>query len=72
MLCTPAMASGLTDHQWSLFELLSYKVVPPPLPIPKRRGRPPTKPLLDPSRSKPQSERPRVRLHKGVLCSTTV
>jgi hypothetical protein len=22
--CTPAMASGLTDHQWSLFELLSY------------------------------------------------
>ncbi len=70
--CTPAMASGLTDHQWSLFELLSYKVAPPPLPIPKRRGRPRTNPLLDPSRSKPKSERPRVRLHKGELCSTTV
>ncbi len=26
MSCTPAMASGLTDHIWSIFELLSYKV----------------------------------------------
>ncbi len=60
MPCTPAMASGLTDHQWSIFELLSYKVAPPPLPIPKRRGRSPTKPLLDPSRPKLTSERPRV------------
>jgi hypothetical protein len=40
MLCTPAMASGLTDHQWSIFELLSYKVAPPALLIPKRRGLP--------------------------------
>jgi len=71
MPCTPAMASGLTDHQWSIFELLSYKVAPPPLPIPKRRGRSPTKPLLDPSRPKLTSERPRVRLRKGALCSTT-
>lgn len=69
--CTPAMASGLTDHQWSIFELLSYKVAPPPLSIPKRRGRPPTKPLLDLSRPKLTSERPRVRLCKGALCSTT-
>src|SRR6266487_4566479 len=67
MPCTPAMASGLTDHQWSIFELLSYKVAPPPLPIPKRRGRSPTKPLLDPSRPKLTSERPRVRLRKGAL-----
>ncbi len=37
---TPAMATGLTDHIWSLFELLSYKMAPPPLPIPKKRGRP--------------------------------
>jgi IS1 family transposase len=37
---TPAMATGLTDHVWSIFELLYYKVTPPPLPIPKRRGRP--------------------------------
>jgi IS1 family transposase len=67
--CTPAMASGVTDHQWSLFELLSYKVAPPPLPISKRRGRHRTKPSLDPST--PQSQRACVRLRKGVLCSTT-
>jgi transposase-like protein/IS1 family transposase len=71
MPCTPAMASGLTDHQWSLFELLSYKVVPSPLPLPKRRGRPRTKPLLDPSRPNPKSQKARVRLRKGALCSTT-
>jgi IS1 family transposase len=67
MLCTPAMASGLTDHIWSVFELLSYKVAPPPLPIPKQRGRPPTKPLPDPTRPK----RPRGRPRKVPLCSTT-
>src|SRR5207248_658282 len=26
--CTPAMASGLTDHVWSIGELLRYKVTP--------------------------------------------
>ena len=46
---TPAMASGLTDHLWSLSELLTYKVAPPPWVEPKRRGRPRTRPLLDPS-----------------------
>lgn len=40
MSYTPAMATELTDHVWSFFELLCYKVAPPPLPIPKRRGRP--------------------------------
>jgi len=38
---TPAMAAGLTDHRWTMDELLHYQV---PLPIwvpPKRRGRPP-------------------------------
>ena len=29
--CTPAMAAGLTDHVWSIAELLSYRVAPPPL-----------------------------------------
>ena len=43
--CTPAMASGLTDHVWSVKELLTYKVAPPPLPIPKKKGRPRTKSL---------------------------
>ena len=71
MPCTPAMASGLTDHQWSLFELLSYKVAPPPLLIPKRRGRTPTKSLLDSNKAKSKSQKGRVRLRKGALCSTT-
>jgi len=71
MPCTPAMASGLTDHQWSLFELLSYKVAPPPFLIPKRRCRPPTKSLLDSSKAKSKSQKGRVRLRKGALCSTT-
>lgn len=38
---TPAMASGLTDHCWTVAELLAYKV-PPPRWTPKMpRGRPP-------------------------------
>ncbi len=35
---TPAQAAGLTDHCWSLYELLSFSVPPAP---PKRRGRRP-------------------------------
>ncbi len=35
---TPAQAAGLTDHRWSLHELLSFPVPPTP---PKRRGRRP-------------------------------
>jgi hypothetical protein len=67
-LCTPAMAAGLTDHIWSVAELLRYKVAPPAWTPPKRRGRPrkPSEPI------NPSCERPRVRLRKGVLCSTTV
>jgi transposase-like protein len=38
---TPALAAGLTDHRWSMLELLTFKVPPPPLVPPKRRGRPP-------------------------------
>lgn len=37
---TPAMAAGLTDHQWSLAELFGFRVPPPPWTPPKRRGRP--------------------------------
>ena len=33
---TPAMASGLTDHLWSMQELLSYRVASAPFPLPKR------------------------------------
>jgi len=66
--CTPAMAAGLTDHVWSLIELLKYRVTPPPWIPPKKRGRPKskTKPI------KTTAPRQRVRLRKGVLCSTTV
>lgn len=37
---TPAMASRLTDHVWSIYELLAFKVAPPPFVPPKRRRRP--------------------------------
>jgi len=35
---TPAQAAGLTDHRWTVHQLLTYPV---PLPVVKRRGRPP-------------------------------
>ena len=38
---TPAMAAGLTDHRWTMQELLSHRVPPPLWVAPKRRGRPP-------------------------------
>src|ERR671915_2219727 len=38
---TPAMAAGLTDHRWTLRELLLLKVPRPPWVASKRRGRPP-------------------------------
>jgi transposase-like protein len=65
---TPAMASGLTDHLWSLYELLRYKVAPPLWVEPKRRGRPRTRPLPDPSLPK----RPRGRPRKVPLSTFTV
>lgn len=37
---TPAMATGITDHAWSVRELLSCHVPPPRWIPPKRRGRP--------------------------------
>jgi transposase-like protein len=36
---TPAMAAGLTDHRWSVAELLAYRVPPPRWQPLKRRGR---------------------------------
>lgn len=44
---TPAMAAGLTDHPWSIFELLTFKVAPPPYVAPKRRGRKPKQVFLE-------------------------
>ena len=37
---TPAIAAGITDHLWTVAELLSFRVPPPPWRPPKRRGRP--------------------------------
>src|SRR5438552_2671505 len=56
---TPGMAAGLTDHCWSVWELLHYQVPPPPWEPPRRRGR--------------QPRRPRVirwvlRPHRVILC----
>src|SRR5919197_982869 len=38
---TPAMTAGLTDHRWTLRELLLLKVPLPPWVASKRRGHPP-------------------------------
>ena len=37
---TPAMAAGITDHCWTVRELLSFPVPPPRWTPPKQRGRP--------------------------------
>jgi len=37
---TPAMAAGITDHCWTVQELLSFHVPPPRWTPPSRRGRP--------------------------------
>ena len=42
---TPAMATGLTDHRWTIDELFWLKVPPPRWRPPKRRGRPSKKTL---------------------------
>jgi IS1 family transposase len=57
--CTPAMAAGLTDHVWSVREVLTYKVAPTPWVAPKRRGRPRIHPLPDPTVPKRPRGRPR-------------
>ncbi len=45
---TPAMAAGLTDHCWSVSELLHYRVPPPPWAPPRRRGRKARQPRVIP------------------------
>jgi transposase-like protein len=57
--CTPAMAAGLTDHIWSLSELLRFKVAPAPWVEPKRRGRP--RKATEPDSTVPKRPRGRPR-----------
>jgi transposase-like protein/IS1 family transposase len=75
VLLTPAMVSGLTNHVWSVQELLSYRVAPLPWVEPKRRGRPKGLARSEASGQTLPGTRPRprplLRLRKGVLCSTT-
>ena len=72
ILITPAMASGLTEHVWSVRELLTFRIPPLAWVEPKRRGRP--RSLLSPSKkllcARPRP-RPLLRLRKGALCSST-
>jgi transposase-like protein/IS1 family transposase len=65
--CTPAMAAGLTNHVWSVFELLSYRIALPPWVEPKRQGRP--RKHAEPITT--ANKHPRVRPRKGVLCLAT-
>jgi transposase-like protein/IS1 family transposase len=37
---TPAMAAGVTDHRWTVLELLQYQCPEPMYQKPKKRGRP--------------------------------
>ena len=39
---TPAIAAGLTDHQWTPTELFNFRVPLPRWEVPKQRGRPST------------------------------
>ncbi len=70
VLITPAMASGLTDHVWSMRELLSHRIPPPPWVAPKRRGRPP-KAVMPVKKLVLARPRPLLRLRKGALCLST-
>lgn len=67
---TPAMASGLTDHPWSVRELLAHRIAPPPWNPPKRRGQPPKSGC---PRQTPPVKRQTglLRLRKGGLCPST-
>lgn len=67
---TPAMEASLTDHPWSVSEVLTFRIVPPPYVAPKRRGRPKK---TEQRASCPSSgrSRPLLRLRKGVLCAST-
>lgn len=66
---TPAMAAALTDHIWSIRELLWYKVAPAPfIPLsPEKPKRPLGRPRKPVTSEQTQPKRPRGRPPKYVL-----
>jgi len=73
--CPPAMARGLTDHVWSVSEVLRSTVAPAPWVQPQRRGKPPQQmehlAISTHGQKHSSSSRPLVRLRKGPFCSPT-
>jgi IS1 family transposase len=71
--CTPAMAAKLTDRVWSVADVLTFRVPPPPWVEPKRRGRPPKEPTAacECLSARPPRLRPLLRLRKGALHAFT-
>ena len=67
-LITPAMASGLTDHIWSIRELLFYRIPPSAWIAPKKRKY--KKKSLKPDIETNTRAKPLLRLRKGALCVT--
>lgn len=58
--CTPAMAAGVTDHIWTVREVVTYKVAPAPWVEPRLPGRSRKKARPDPSLPKRPRGRPRI------------
>jgi hypothetical protein len=71
---TPAMAAALTDHIWSIRELLWYKVAPAPFVqiVPARVKRPRGRPRKPVALEQTQSKRPRGRPPKYILAEVLV
>jgi hypothetical protein len=59
--CTPAMAAGLTDHVWTVSELLHSQVVPLAWVEPRQQGRQDREAVSDPTLPKRPRGRPRKR-----------
>ena len=57
---TPVMAAGISDHRWTVRELLTFRVPLPPWVAPKRRGRPPKSPqqAVDPPKRRGRPPKP--------------
>ena len=59
-VCTPAMAAGLTDHLWTIQEVLIYKIAPALWVEPKKARRSRKKAGSDPTGPKRPRGRPRI------------